>query len=311
MSDERKSHIFVKISPLYRLCKGSFALSILITVIPGFFLGLRLPSFDLVFYTLLGTWLVAASSFAYNQIIEVKIDALMERTRGRPLVQGEFAIPFAHIFASSLLALGLAILALGSHPLAALLALFSFLHYVFVYTMLLKKRSSWNTLLGGLSGSIGPLIGEASVTGGLSKYGFAMFLLLFLWQPPHFWCLALHYKKDYQRAQIPVLPAISSPEKVYKHTLFYQFLLCLCMLFLCVPGLGAALLGWIFLTPSLLWALFVLYCMWSLLQGKNRLHRFFFSFRVTNLRVFFLSIVHMLIWHIAVSFDLYTRFYGF
>ena len=234
---------------ILKLIKFNLAFSILFTVLPGFFVGPSLPSLELALYTLFGTLLVSCSAFVYNQIIEVKRDALMKRTQSRPLVTQEISLRFAHILGSTLLGVGTIILFFGSMPLAACIALGSFTYYVFIYTAFLKTRTSLNTLLGGISGSVGPLIGEAAVSASISEYGLSMFLLLFLWQPAHFWCLALHYQEDYRRANIPMLPVVKGFHHTTKQMIGYQVLLCLVFVLMSIPPLH--LTSYIFLFPSL------------------------------------------------------------
>ncbi len=280
--------------------KSGLAFSILFTVIPGMLVGSALPSFSLLVFTLLGTWLIACSSFVYNQIIEAPRDALMERTRHRPLASKNMSTISAHVIGSSLLFLGLYTLFFGAHPLAALVALLSFFYYVFIYTAILKPRTSLNTVLGGLSGSVGPLIGEAAVSGSVGEYGLAMFILLFLWQPAHFWCLAIHYIEDYRRVNLPVLPVAKGIDFSLKQIFLYQCLLCLAFVVVCIPPLN--LLGLIFFIPSFLFGLFVLYAIWRLRHSRA-------SGTVSKgfgpMRVFLWTIVHMVLWHIVMALDLY------
>lgn len=232
----------------------------------------------------------------------------MIRTQKRPLVrrEGKISLNSAYIIGSGFLGLGFYILFVGSHPLAALLALLSFIYYVFIYTLLLKPRTHWNTVLGGVCGSLGPLIGELAVNNTVSEYSLAMFLFLFLWQPPHFWCLAIHYKEDYRRARIPVLPISKGIRASLEQILLYQFLLCFLILITSLPPL--ALFGPVFLWPSLLTGLAVLYAMWSLRKNYLKAKTKKVSFK--PLRVFALSIAHMLLWHLALGLDLYLRFWS-
>ena len=285
------------------LLKWGLANSILFTVVPGMLLGPGLPSPSLIIFTLTGTWLVACASFVYNQIIEVERDALMERTKARPLVTRKFSHNIAHVVGSGLLVLGMYIIDLGANSLAAIFALLSFFHYIFVYTIYLKPRTSWNTLIGGFSGSVGPLIGEAAVSGKVSEYGIAMFLLLFLWQPPHFWGLALRYKQDYERAKIPMLPVVRGELVTCYQMIFYQVLLCICMVAISLPPFQLS--GPIFLYPSLAWGLLVLYFMFRLLRQNKKGG----DTKIRPMLVFFLTIAHMLLWHITITLDIYLRFW--
>lgn len=278
----------------YRLLKPGLGLSILITVLPGLLLGPRLPGLQTVALTLLGTYMTALASFVYNQILEVRTDALMERTRQRPLPAGRMPAEAAYVLGSSLLGVGLAILWLNVHPLAALLALASFLYYVFVYTWLLKPRSSLNTLLGGMAGAVGPLIGEAAVRGTIGPGGVYLFLLLFLWQPPHFWCLGLRYRDDYARAGFPILPVARGPEITLQQMRLYWILLLAAIFAGWIP-LGIA--GPIFALPSLAVGLLTLVLMWRLRPEGGP----------SELTVFFVTIAHMLTWHGAMALELFLR----
>ena len=204
--------------------------------------------------------------------------------------------------------MGLYILFIASHPLASLAALASFLYYIFVYTIFLKPRTHWNTVLGSFCGSVGPLIGELAVNHTLTEYGLAMFALLFVWQAPHFWCLALHYKEDYKRVGIPVLPVHKGLKVTLDQILFYQALLCLLILLFSLPPLN--LFGPIFLWPSLLTGLIVFYSMLSLRKNYLDPKQKGKKSSPKPMLAFGLSILHMLLWHIALLIDIYLRFWG-
>ncbi len=293
------------IKPFLKLIKLRLGLSILITVLPAMFLGAYIPSFKLLFFCLLGTFLVASASFVYNEIIEVSKDALMKRTRNRPLVTGEITHAMAHMIASSLLGVGLFFLVIYVNVLAGLIALFSFLYYVFIYTLWLKPRTSWNTVVGGISGSVGPLIGEASVTGRVSEYGISMFILLFLWQPPHFWSLGIRYREEYKIAGFPILPVVKGVHSSIQQMIVYQFLLCIFIFSIALPPLNLA--GMIFLIPSSLIGFAVLYTM---IRTKNQLKKGTLPREKLGsecMKIFFLTILHMIVWHFAFTFDFYFR----
>lgn len=281
-------------SEIYRLVKGGLGFSILITIVPGLLLGPELPDTALVLSTLFGTYLVAAGSFIYNQILEKERDGLMERTRNRPLPSGRLSPALAHVLGSSCLVVGLLILARGANPLAAALALASFLYYLFVYTAWLKPHTPMNTVAGGMAGAIGPLIGQAAATGRVDIHGFLMFLLLFLWQPPHFWCLAIHYRDDYAKAGFPMLPVARGIPATVRQMLFYEGLLLAVMAAAFYP-LG--LVGPIFFFPSIALGAIVLGFMVRLRvkPGAN------------PMPIFFLTILHMLVWHISLALDIYHR----
>lgn len=290
------------ISDLYKLFKPGLGASILVTIIPGLLLGPELPSWSVVAFTMAGTFLLAISSFAYNQIIEIKTDALMERTRDRPLPSGRWPLFAVYFMASSMLVLGLILLALNVNLLAAGVALASFVHYVFIYTAVLKRSTPWNTLIGGFSGAVGPLIGEAAVANTLTFEGFTLFLLLFLWQPPHFWCLGIKYRDQYATAGIRILPVTDGVQVTLRYMIGYWISILLLIVLMYVPVFPPlAIAGPSFFVPAFGLGLLVLYAMWKLRAdfqaGRD----------ARPLRVFFLTILHMLVWHLAMTADLYLR----
>lgn len=286
------------------LLKPTLGASILFTIIPGLLLGPELPDAGLIFFTMLGTYLVAISSFAYNQLLEIRTDGLMERTQNRPLPAGRMDPLTVHLIGSSLLGTGMFLLVMYVNVLAALAAFASFLWYVFIYTAWLKPRSSLNTVLGGAAGSIGPLIGEAAASGQITVEGWMMFLILFLWQPPHFWCLGIKYRTQYAAAGLPILPVAKGVGATINQMLFYQVLLLLSIFAMYFP-LGLA--GEVFLVPAFGFGCLVLYFMLQFRARQSELEDGASGRGMSPLRVFFLTILHMLIWHLALSADIYLR----
>lgn len=297
------------------LLKPTLGASILFTIIPGLLLGPQLPNAGLIFFTMLGTYLVAIASFAYNQLLEIPTDGIMERTQNRPLPAGRFQPFTVHLIGSSLLGLGMFLLVMYVNALAALAALASFLWYVFIYTAWLKPRSPLNTVLGGAAGSIGPLIGEAAASGQITLEGWMMFLILFLWQPPHFWCLGIKYRDQYAKAGLPILPVAKGVATTLNQMIFYQVLLLLSIFSMYYP-LGMA--GEVFLIPAFGFGCLVLYFM---LRMRTKFesqrdaesadpvagHGPAAGHGLSPLKIFFLTILHMLIWHLALGADIYLR----
>jgi protoheme IX farnesyltransferase len=276
---------------ILELLKPGIAFSVLWTVVPGLLTGSHIPHWGLFLAALLGTLLVAMSSFVFNQILEVKTDALMERTRNRPLLTGKITRTQAHILGAGLLTLGMSILWLFTTPLAALISLFSFLYYIFIYTLLLKPRTVQSTVLGGVCGAIGPLIGQAAVIGRIEISGALLFLLLFLWQPPHFWALAIARRDEYGKANFPLLPVLHGVPRTLKNMVFYQILLVAATVLAWIP---LAVAGLAFLIPSLICGLVTLVLIFRL-DSKGE--------PGPAMRVFFASIVHNLLWHAAFAVD--------
>jgi len=165
----------------------------------------RWPSLRLVTLTLLGTALAAGAANALNSYLERDRDAQMERTRTRPLPSGKLDPRNALLFGLVLSAIGTLVLWAESGPAAALIALAAILFYVFVYTLWLKPRTPFAVVVGGVSGAIAPLIADAAVNGYISAAGWLLFAIIFIWQPPHFYAIALHRRDDYADASFPML----------------------------------------------------------------------------------------------------------
>ncbi len=197
-----------------------------ITILPSLLLASpHLPNPLLVLYAFLGTALASSSAAVFNQFFEEKSDQLMERTQGRSLPSGKVSSHAALIFGLTLGLSGFFLLYFGTTPLAAFVALFAHLFYIFVYTLWLKRKTPQNIVIGGVAGAVGPLIGWAAVSGELAWPAWMLFLIITLWTPPHFWALALKYKDDYKKAGIPMYPAVYGDDKTRKAMMVYSILL--------------------------------------------------------------------------------------
>jgi len=170
------------------------------------------PSLSFTALTLLGISLAAASANTLNAYLERDIDGLMERTRSRPLPSGKLTPRSALIFGWLLGIAAAFLLWIVAGPAAAGVGIASILFYVFVYTVWLKPRSSWNAVVGGAAGASAPLIADAAVNGSVGVPGLLLFAIVFFWQPPHVWAIALYRKSDYQAAGIPMLPSVIGDE---------------------------------------------------------------------------------------------------
>jgi len=179
------------------------------------------PPLGFAALTLLGIALAAASANTLNAWIERDIDARMERTRERPLPSGRIAPPAALRFGLALGAASTALLGLVAGRAAAGLGVASILFYVFVYTIWLKPRSAWNAVIGGAAGAAAPLIADAAVNGRVGAPGLLLFSIVFFWQPPHVWAIALYRKRDYEAAGIPMLPSVIGDEATRWRMLWY------------------------------------------------------------------------------------------
>lgn len=183
------------------------------------------PSISLMIWTMVGGTLAAGGANAINMYIDRDIDALMERTKMRPLVTGLIAPRNALIFAISLEIIAFAILWAGANLLSGLLALSATFFYVFVYSLWLKRTSKQNIVIGGAAGAVPVLVGWAAVTNSLGWTPWMLFLLIFLWTPPHFWALAIKHSEEYRAAGVPMLPVVESPEKVIRAMIQYTIAL--------------------------------------------------------------------------------------
>jgi len=190
------------------LTKPRLNLLVVSTSVAGLYMAATdpLPA-SLLFHTTLGTWCVAGAAAAFNQVYERDTDALMRRTRHRPVPDGRMHPLTALRFAWLLACAGLVELALGANVLAAMVALVTLLSYTLVYTPL-KRRTALSTLVGGIPGGLPPVIGWAAARGSLSLEAAVLFAIVFLWQMPHFLAIAWMCRDDYRRANIPMLPVV-------------------------------------------------------------------------------------------------------
>lgn len=182
-------------------------------------------NFSLVILALVGGALISSSACAINCIWDRDIDALMERTKNRPLVDGRVSLLSAYVLATLTGIGGFFILWVGVNPLAALIALFGHLFYVLIYTVWLKRSTPQNIVIGGAAGAVPPVVGWVGITGQVNLDALLLFSIIFLWTPPHFWALALNKNADYQRAGVPMLPVVVGPEKTFLQMLWYAYAL--------------------------------------------------------------------------------------
>lgn len=194
---------------------------VLLTAIPVFGMATSgSPSLGWVLLVVLGIALAAASANTLNAYLERDKDALMERTAARPLPAGLLSPRAALVFGLGLGLGSTALLWAVSGPAAAWLGVASILFYVFVYTLWLKPRSAWNAVVGGAAGAAAPLIADAAVNGSVGFPGLALFAIVFFWQPPHVWAIALYRKADYEAAGIPMLPSVIGDQPTRRRMLF-------------------------------------------------------------------------------------------
>jgi protoheme IX farnesyltransferase len=210
----------------YRLTKPRIVLLLLITTVPAMLLAAEgLPSPWLILATLAGGALAAGSANSINMYLDRDIDAIMRRTRQRPLPARAIAPVHALRFGFVLGAIAFYFLAVAVNVLAAVLALSAIAFYVFVYTMWLKRTTEQNIVIGGAAGAVPALVGWAAVTGTLAWPAIVLFAIVFAWTPPHFWALAMRYSGDYAAAGVPMLPVVRGETETRRQILLYSLAL--------------------------------------------------------------------------------------
>ena len=241
------------------LTKPRIVLLVLFTGLPALLLAAHgWPAASLVWGTLGGIALSAASAASFNHYFDRDIDALMRRTRTRPLPSGALPPSAAVLLGVVLGLLALALLVVVANVLAASIALVSILYYALLYTVWLKRRTPLNIVIGGGAGASAPLIAWAAVTGRVELPAVLLASIIFLWTPPHFWALSLYRRDDYERAGIPMLPVTHGEPETRRQILLYSLVLVGCTMVVApLSGLGllytisAAVLGTLFVLGAL------------------------------------------------------------
>jgi protoheme IX farnesyltransferase len=214
------------------LCKLRVVGAIVFTAVIGMFLAVPgLPPLDLVFWGSLGIGLASASAAALNHVYDREIDGKMVRTEDRPLPQARIEPRDANIFAGVLCVISMLILAVFVNVLTAVLTFISLIGYAVIYTRYLKRVTPQNIVIGGAAGAAPPVLGWCAITGSVHPHSLLLFLLIFIWTPPHFWPLALAKKDEYRLAEMPMLPVIYGDDFTKLHILLYTILLFVFSLF--------------------------------------------------------------------------------
>ncbi len=260
---------------------------LLITTVPTMFVAARrLPSIGLIALTLVGGALAAGGANAMNMVYDRDIDAIMERTKDRPLVTGVVTPRAALVFAIGLEIASFLLLWTTVNLLSAALAISATAFYVFVYTMWLKRSSSQNIVIGGAAGAVPVLVGWSAVTGQLALAPVVMFGIIFLWTPPHFWALAVRYRDDYTNAKVPMLPSTTGIDTVVRNIIAYTAALWL----LSAALAPVAHLGLVFFGITMVLGAAFFWRSWSLRKDASpkRAMRLF-GFSITYLTVLFVA----------------------
>ena len=217
-----------RINQFYRLTKPRVVSLIVFTAVIGMFLAVPgAVSLDTLFLGTIGIALVAGAAAALNCLVEQKMDAVMARTKGRPLPLGKVSVPETLFFLMLVGGTGLFILYHWINELTMWLTLATFVGYAIIYTVILKPLTPQNIVIGGASGAMPPVLGWTAVTGEITSDALLLFLIIFAWTPPHFWALALYRKKEYASIGMPMLPVTHGDQFTRLHVLLYTVILCI------------------------------------------------------------------------------------
>ena len=242
----------------------------------------------LLLSAIFGIWLVAASAAAINCLVEQKIDAVMTRTRSRPLPRGDLTSRQTLVFAGAIGGAGLWTLYALVNPLTMWLTFGTFVGYAVIYTVLLKPSTPQNIVIGGASGAMPPVLGWAAVTGDVAPEALLLFLIIFAWTPPHFWALALYRTEDFARAGLPMLPVTHGQRFTRLYVLLYSLVLFASSLLPFAYGMS----GWIYLAAALaLSGVFVVYAIRLYVSYSDALARRTFRYSIAYLALLFTALL--------------------
>jgi protoheme IX farnesyltransferase len=271
------------------LCKPRVVFLIVFTAVVGMFLAVPgWPPFVALLAGTLGIGLAASSAAAINHLLDHRIDAKMARTRRRPLASGKLTEKKVLVFALALGLLSMAILLLWVNPLTAALTFLSLIGYAIVYTVWLKRATPQNIVIGGAAGAAPPVLGWTAVTGNLDPHALLLFLIIFVWTPPHFWALAIYRKDEYALVDIPMLPVTHGAEFTRLQILLYTVLLVIVTMLPFLTHMSGVvyLAGVSVLNLGFLW-----YAMRMMVSRDILLPMYTFAFSITYLMVLFVFLL--------------------
>ncbi len=285
-----------KAAQYFELCKPKVVALIIFTAIAGMFLSVPgWPPLTAILAGTAGIGLAAASAAAINHLLDQRIDAVMVRTRDRPLPQGQLNDRQVLIFSMILATLAMFLLVTWVNVLTAVLTFLSLIGYAILYTVWLKRATPQNIVIGGAAGAAPPLLGWTAVTGSVDPNAMLLFLIIFVWTPPHFWALAIHRAEDYKSVGIPMLPVTHGLEFTRLHILLYTILLVIVTTLPYLTGMS----GLLYLAGvSVLNAGFLWYSYRLLRDSDPRLPMQTFGYSVIYLMVLF---VFLLVDHYFVA----------
>jgi protoheme IX farnesyltransferase len=278
-----------RLSEFFALTKPKVVALVVFTAVIGMFLATPgMVALSPLVFGAIGIALVAGAAAATNCLLEAKIDARMARTRARPLVAGKLQPVEAGLFAFVIGGAGLGMLYVLVNPLTMWLTLATFAGYAIVYTLLLKPRTPQNIVIGGAAGAMPPVLGWAAVTGEVSVDALLLFLIIFLWTPPHFWSLALYRRDDYAKAGVPMLPVTHGIRYTTQQALLYTVALLAVSLLPCWLGMS----GVVYLASALsLGAVFIGHSVELHRSYSDQLAREMFRYSIVYLAALFAALL--------------------
>jgi protoheme IX farnesyltransferase len=248
----------------------------------------RLADVQLALIACAGIWLVAGAAAAFNCLVEQQIDAKMRRTAWRPTAQGQMSNLWTLVFSAALCGLGSWILYVWVNPLTMWLTFATFVGYAVVYTVILKPLTPQNIVIGGASGAMPPVLGWAAMTGNVGPEALILFLIIFLWTPPHFWALALYRVEDYRKSGLPMLPVTHGNE----FTRLQIFLYTLVLFAACLMPFVFQMSGWLYLVSAVALSIGFSWYGWRLLRDySDALARKTFRFSLIHLSLLFAALL--------------------
>lgn len=275
------------------LCKPKVVLLIVFTAVVGMLLAIPgQPPLELFAYSTLGIALASSSAAAINHFLDQKADAEMARTENRPLPKGELSSRHVIGFALALGIISMVILIFKVNILTAVLTLLSLVGYAIIYTVYLKHMTPQNIVIGGAAGAAPPVLGWCAMTGEVHPYALLLFLIIFVWTPPHFWALAIAKREEYAKANIPMLPVTHGPEFTRLQILLYTILLLIVTLLPYLTGMS----GLIYLATAIPLGIVFIYYAIKMMQSKDN---------KTAMKTFGFSIIHLMIIFAALLVDHY------
>ena len=241
---------------------------LLVSAIAGAFLGAgSTPTLEVIFAVLIGGALASGGAASLNMAYEGKLDRRMGRTKNRPVAEGRISARTAIIYGIILNIISFVLLAMMTNVLAASLAIVGTILYFGLYTVILKRTTTQNIVLGGAAGAVPPLVGYAATTGTIDLAAWYMFIIVFFWTPPHFWALAIMIKDDYAKADIPMLPVVRGVEHTTIQIMLYSVILsALTMIF----GVISPELSWIYMIAAAVLCLVLMWYALKLIKAPNR-----------------------------------------